>query len=58
MTINDRLFARGLMSRFVTAGRSANRDEMIAVLLLIALTEEQATTSTTEILANPARYGF
>ncbi len=58
MTVNERLFACGLYDRWECAARSRNRKEMIQTLVLVALTEEQAASTSDSVLLNPQMYGF
>lgn len=58
MTVNERLFVCGLLAQFETAAKQRKRDEMIAVLLRVAMTREQATHTTASILLNPTSYGY
>ena len=58
MTVNERLFACGLMDRWDAAAHGRKRDEMISVLCEVALTEKEAASTTDAVLANPSKYGF
>ncbi|HEY0862559.1 MAG TPA: hypothetical protein VGD97_00510 [Lacunisphaera sp.] len=58
MTVNERLFACGLIDRWDAAVRERKREEMISVLGQVALTQEQAAWTTDTVLADPAKYGF
>lgn len=58
MTVNERLFARGLIEKWDDAIRRRSRSEMIEVLRAIALTENQATQTADAVLKNPQAYGF
>ena len=57
MTVNERMFACGLLDRWDAAKRERKRDVMIALLCEVALTKEEATWTTDTVLANPAKYG-
>ena len=58
MTLNERLWVRGLFAVWYAAARARRRDEMIAILCQVALTSEQAACSVDRMLATPAKYGF
>ena len=57
MTVNERLYAAGLMDEFDAALRARDRARIIAVLERVALSKEDATFSADTILGNPKRYG-
>jgi hypothetical protein len=57
MTVNERLFACGLLSRWDAAAKGRNREEMIAVLREVALGEIEAAQITDTVLKNPGEYG-
>ena len=50
MTVNERLFACGLMERWDVATREKKKDEMIALLCDTALSKDQATCTVEEVL--------
>ena len=50
MTVNERLFACGLLERWDAATREKKKDEMIALLCETALSKEQATWTVEEVL--------
>jgi len=58
MTVNERLYACGLIDRWDTAAFGRDRAVMIIILLEAAFTEDQAVWTVDTLLANPARYGF
>ena len=58
MTVNERLFACGVLDKWDDAVRRRSRQEMIEVLCSVALTEEQAAQTTDTVLLNPKKYGF
>ncbi len=58
MTVNERLFSCGLLDSWDAAVSKRNREEMIAVLCQVAMTQEQATQTADAVLKNPAKYGF
>jgi hypothetical protein len=58
MTVNERLFACGVMDKFDDAARRRSRPEMIEVLRGVALTESQATETADAVLKDPRKYGF
>jgi hypothetical protein len=50
MTVNERLFACGLMERWDVATGEKKKDEMISLLCDTALSKEQATWTVEEVL--------
>jgi hypothetical protein len=58
MTVNERLFACGMLSQWDAAVAARNRERMIAVLRAAALSETQAAQTTDTVLQDPGKYGF
>jgi hypothetical protein len=58
MTINERLFESGMMDRFAQAAKDRDREEMIRILMQVALDEKDARWSTETILKNPKKYDY
>lgn len=58
MTVNERLFARGLLDQFDAAARRRDRDAMRHLLREVELSEVDACGCVDAILANPSRFGF
>ena len=58
MTVNERLVACGVIESWDDAVRKRNRDEMLAVLRGVAMTENQAIDTVDSVLKNPRTYGF
>jgi hypothetical protein len=58
MTVNERLFAAGLLARWDAAVRRRHRGEMVALLRRVDLTPEQAAETSDAVLASPRKYGF
>jgi hypothetical protein len=58
MTVNERLFACGLLDAWGEAARSQDRSQMIALLLQTAIEREQAERTSDAVLDNPEMYGF
>jgi len=56
MTVNERLYAAGLMESFDAAAKSRNRAEMIRILEQVDL--PNAASSVDRILADPEGYGY
>lgn len=56
MTVNERLFHVGILDQWDTAVRRRDRNEMIALLEQVEVTELHLTVDT--VLANPRAYGF
>ena len=58
MTVNERLFALGLLDQFDEATKSKNREQMIKILGQCAMTQKQCEFTTHTILKQPEKYGF
>ncbi len=58
MTVNERLFVCGLFPQFEKAAKERRREDMISVLLEVAMTKEQAAHTVDGILTNPSYYGY
>ena len=58
MTVNERLFACGLIDKWDDAVRRKNRQDMIAILKDASLSELQASETADAVLNNPKKYGF
>ncbi len=58
MTVNQRLYALGLLSKWEDAASAHEKPEMIAVLCEAAFTPEQAEWIATTVLADPEKYGY
>jgi len=57
MTVNERLYAAGLLEAWDAAAKSRDRNRMIELLNEIDLSN-QAESISDKILANPKFYGF
>lgn len=57
MTVNERLYAAGLLAEWNEAARNRDRTGMIEILGSVDL-KEQAASIVDSILANPAFYGL
>jgi hypothetical protein len=57
MTVNERLYAAGLMADWEKAALARDRDRMVEILSKVGLAG-QATTISEKILATPNFYGF
>ena len=58
MTVNERLFACGLLDAWDKAAMNRDRPQMIALLLQTAIERDQAERTTDAVLENPKMYGF
>lgn len=58
MTVNERLFACGLLEKYLESERKRNREEMVSLLTQVAFTREQAREITDNILGHPERFGL
>ena len=56
MTVNERLFAAGLIEAWDAATLVRDRDRMIGILERVDMGEQSATT-VDAVLANPGRHG-
>jgi len=57
MTVNERLFAAGLLDAFDTAAKRRARDEMIRILARVELDGPDGAAIVDTILADPTKYG-
>jgi hypothetical protein len=58
MTVNERLYACGLLYAFDEAARNRDRDQMITILLQTTLDRENAEATTDAVMKNPEMYGY
>ena len=58
MTVNERLFALSKMESFDQAVVAGNKELAIQILEKCELSKESATSTVTEILKNPTKYGY
>jgi len=58
MTLNERLFLCGLLEAFDDAARRRDRTVMIALLIQVAATQEQAEETVDTTLRTPKNYGY
>jgi hypothetical protein len=58
MTVNERLFAAGILSAFDNEAQAENRVEMIRLLVSVDLPQPEAERIADAELANPSIYGF
>lgn len=58
MSVNERLFACGLLDAWDEAVMNRDRPQMIALLLQTAIARDQAERTTDAVLENPKTYGF
>ena len=58
ITVNERLVIKGLDTEFNDAINTRNRQEAIAILIKVRLTEEQAKQTVDAIFNNPKYYGY
>ena len=57
MTVNERLFAAGLLETFDEAVRAGNRNRMIEILIKVEIEPDGAARTADSILAHPTRFG-
>jgi hypothetical protein len=58
MTVNERLFAYGLLDAWDEFARKRDRSQMIALLIQTAIDREQAERTVDAVINNPAMYGY
>jgi hypothetical protein len=58
MTVNERLFASGLLQEFDLAARGRDASRMTKILLQVQMTPEQAENTIRALLKNPEYYGY
>jgi len=58
MTTNERLFAAGRLDDFDNAARCRDVDAMIAILVTVQFTMDEARSIAETCLATPEKYGF
>lgn len=58
MTLNEGLFAAGLLDAFDRAAKRRDRHEMIRLLQAVEVEPDEAERSVELILADPRKYGF
>ena len=58
MTVNERLFACGLLDAWHDAAMNRDRPRMISLLVQTAVGRDQAERTTDTVLENPKMYGF
>ncbi|HEX7967113.1 MAG TPA: hypothetical protein VF502_02750 [Stellaceae bacterium] len=57
MTVNERLFEVGRIDQFDEAARQGNRELMIALLVEVEISPQDAAWTADAILAHPTRNG-
>jgi len=55
MTVNERLFAAGLLDQFDDAARQRDRHALLAILARVEMTPNQAQQTVDTVLANERR---
>ena len=58
MTVNERLYASGLLDAFDAAVARGDEDELIRLLESVRLSHADACATAFATLADPVRYGF
>ena len=58
MTVNERLYAAGLLDAFDAAVERGDKDEVIRLLQRVDLSPHDAQLSADTLFANPGRYGY
>lgn len=58
MTLNERLYAAGLLDAFDAAVERGDKDEVASLLQRVHLSPDDALWSAEALLANPGRYGY
>jgi hypothetical protein len=58
MTVNERLFAAGLLGHWDAAIEAGEREDAIALLMQVEMSEEGAAATVDAVLSTPSEYGF
>ncbi len=58
MTVNERLFAMGLLDQWDEATKARDRGTMILILSQCAMSRKQCDETTDAVLKNPSKYGY
>ncbi len=58
MTLNERLAELQLFDEWDQAVATRDRDRMIKIMMMIELSEGEASATVDTVLANPKMYGF
>ena len=58
MTVNERIFAMGLMDEWDKAAHARERETMMKILSQCAMSREQCAETIDALLKNPGMYGF
>ena len=56
MTVNERLFAKGLMAEWQAAVRARSREKMIEIMRSVEVEPPENTVDA--VLTDPGKYGF
>ncbi len=58
MTVDERLFALGLLTEFDQAALMRNKDDMVEILIRARFSKSQAIETAETLLRDPEKYGF
>jgi hypothetical protein len=58
MTVNERLYVRGLCAQFGAAARRRDLPAMVDLLLQVELSDADANAIAATMLSNPQKYGY
>lgn len=58
MTVNERLFAAGLVERWDEAIDGCQREDAITLLKQVEMSADGAAATVDAVLAHPSKYGF
>ena len=58
MTVNERLFTARLLGQWDAAIEAGQREDAIALLKQVEMSEEGAAATVDAVLSNPSDYGF
>jgi hypothetical protein len=58
MTVNERLFTAGLLGEWDAAIDAGQRENAVAVLMQVDMSEDSAAATVDAVLADPSKYGF
>jgi hypothetical protein len=58
MTVNERLFTAGLLGHWEAAIDAGQREDAIALLEQVEMSEDGAAATVDAVIADPSKYGF
>jgi hypothetical protein len=58
MTVNERLLTAGLLGHWDAAIEAGQREDAIALLMQVEMSEDGAAATVDAVLSSPSKYGF